>query len=257
MSVISEKVSYSINQKEILNDISFELNQGEIISVIGPNGAGKSTLLSILSGDINPTLGSVLYNGENITDIDIQDRAFTRSVMSQSQQIIFDFSVREIIEMGWIERGDSYFSNDFETAIIDVAKECDLMNLMNRQFNVLSGGEQKRVHYARTLLQLWRPSKSKEPRYMFLDEPTASLDLFFEMKLMNSIKNKSKNGYGILVIIHDLNLAANFSDKILFLNNGHVVSFGEPSSVLNEKDLSEVYKIAMQVDKSNLRITYY
>mgnify|MGYP005711966477 FL=1 len=166
MSVVSEKVSYSINQKEILNDISFELNQGEIISVIGPNGAGKSTLLSILSGDINPTLGSVLYNGENITDIDIQDRAFTRSVMSQSQQIIFDFSVREIIEMGWIERGDSYFSNDFETAIIDVAKECDLMNLMNRQFNVLSGGEQKRVHYARTLLQLWRPSKSKDPRYM-------------------------------------------------------------------------------------------
>ena len=125
MSVISEKVSYSINQKEILNDISFELNQGEIISVIGPNGAGKSTLLSILSGDINPTLGSVLYNGENITDIDIQDRAFTRSVMSQSQQIIFDFSVREIIEMGWIERGNSYFSNDFETAILDVAKECD------------------------------------------------------------------------------------------------------------------------------------
>ena len=168
----------------------------------------------------------------------------------------FDFSVREIIEMGWIERGDSYFSNDFETAIIDVAKECDLMNLMNRQFNVLSGGEQKRVHYARTLLQLWRPSKSKEPRYMFLDEPTASLDLFFEMKLMNSIKNKSKNGYGILVIIHDLNLAANFSDKIL-LNKGHVVSFGEPRSVLNEKDLSEVYKIAMQVDKSNLRISYY
>ena len=210
MSVISEKVSYSINQKEILNDISFELNQGEIISVIGPNGAGKSTLLSILSGDINPTLGSVLYNGENITDIDIQDRAFTRSVMSQSQQIIFDFSVREIIEMGWIERGNSYFSNDFETAILDVAKECDLMNLMNRQFNVLSGGEQKRVHYARTLLQVWRPAKSKDPRYMFLDEPTASLDLFFEMKLMNSIKHKSKNGYGILVIIHDLNLAANF-----------------------------------------------
>ena len=122
MSVISEKVSYSINQKEILNDVSFELNQGEIISVIGPNGAGKSTLLSILSGDINPTLGSVLYNGENINDIDIQDRAFTRSVMSQSQQIIFDFSVREIIEMGWIERGDSYFSNDFETAIIVLQK---------------------------------------------------------------------------------------------------------------------------------------
>ena len=86
MSVVSEKVSYSINQKEILNDVSFELNQGEIISVIGPNGAGKSTLLSILSGDVNPTLGSVLYNGENINDIDIQDRAFMRSVMSQSQQ---------------------------------------------------------------------------------------------------------------------------------------------------------------------------
>ena len=125
MNVVSEKVSYSINQKEILNNVSFELNQGEIISVIGPNGAGKSTLLSILSGDVNPTLGSVLYNGENINDIDIQDRAFMRSVMSQSQQIIFDFSVREIIEMGWIERGHSYFSNDFETAIIDVAKEAN------------------------------------------------------------------------------------------------------------------------------------
>lgn len=257
MSIVGKNISYEINGAKILEDIDFKLNQNEIVSILGPNGAGKSTLLGLLAGDILPTSGKVFYQGRELESISIQDRAFLRSVMSQSQQIIFDYSVKEIIEMGWIERGIAKYSGNFSEAVTNIADECDLKKLLHRKFNVLSGGEQRRVHYARTILQLWRHSNSNDERFMFLDEPTANLDLYYELKLMNSIKEKAKEGYGIGLIVHDLNLASIFSDKVLLLKNGECISYGEPSKVLTAKKLTEVYGIPMKVNDRTKRITYY
>ena len=176
--------------------------------------------------------------------------------MSQSQQIVFDFSVKEIIEMGWLDKGNAQFSEHFDQAVLDISSVCQLDNLLERKFNRLSGGEQRRVHFARTLLQLWRPSDSMDPAYMLLDEPTANLDLYFEIKLMEIIKKKAVDNVGVFLILHDLNLAAKFSDKIALINKGKIVSYGTPREVLEPNILEEIYNLKMDVD-ANLKVSYF
>ena len=257
MSIQANSIDINLNNRSILKDVSLSIEQGEILSVIGPNGAGKSTLLKSLAGDIKPTSGQISYDTKNIDDINIQERAFTRSVMSQLQAIAFDFSVKEIIEMGWVSRGESLYASEFEDAVIEVVAKCGVESLINRNFNTLSGGEQRRVHFARTLLQLWRPSNSTDPKYLLLDEPTANLDLTYEVKLLNIVKKASLEGTGVMLVLHDLNLAAKFSDKIALLNKGSIVKTGTPKEVLSSDILSGIYDIDIKVEEDPLFITYY
>ena len=216
MSVEVKNLSWEINSKKILDDISLSISSGEIITILGPNGAGKSSFLKIISGDLQCTEGQVYFDQSNLDDISIQDRSFIRSVMSQSQDVVYDFSTREIIEMGWLDRGISSYSEYFKKAIDQISEECSVKNLLEQSFNTLSGGEKRRVHFARTLVQLWRPSGSDDPRYMFLDEPTANLDILHEQKMMKLIQKKRDEGLGILLILHDLNLAAKYSDQVAY-----------------------------------------
>ena len=257
MSVRCESIDIKLNKRKILKNISIEVNEKEILSVIGPNGAGKSTLLKSLAGDINPISGNIFYNEKNINHIDIQERAFTRSVMSQLQPIAFDFSVKEIVEMGWIDRGESEYADQFDDAVNEVIHKCGVKDLINRNFNTLSGGEQRRVHFARTLLQLWRPSNSNDPKYLFLDEPTANLDLTYEIKLLNIVKEVAQEGAGVMLVLHDLNLAAKFSDKVAILKGGSLIDIGLPIDVLKSTLLSEIYEIDVEVKNDPLLITYY
>ena len=257
MSIKSNNVDITLGGRDILNNISVEIAAGEITTVIGPNGAGKSTLLKALAGDIKPDKGNIFYDGKNLIDINIQERAFTRSVMSQLQPIAFDFSVREIIEMGWIDRGQSDYAEEFENAVMDIVLECGVENLIHRNFNTLSGGEQRRIHFARTLLQLWRPSDAKDPKYLLLDEPTANLDLTYEVKMLNIIKEVSKEGSGVMLVLHDLNLAAKYSDKIILLSNGKMVKIGSPKDVLKAELLSVIYDIDIKIKEDPFFITYY
>ena len=257
MSLNLETVSLKLDNRQILKDVSLEINEGEIVSVIGPNGAGKSTLLNVLTGDINPDSGEIFYDNKQLKQISIQERAFTRSVMSQMQTLVFNFSVKDVIEMGWLQRGNSDFSNNFSMAFENVTKECNVHNLIHRKFNSLSGGEQRRVHFARTLLQLWRPSESNDPRYLLLDEPTANLDLSSEMLLMNILKKRASLNVGILVILHDLNLASHFADKIAIIKDGEIMAFGEPEKIMEDAFLTSIYDVPIKVKHDPLRVHYY
>tara|TARA_B100001079_G_C16371759_1_gene497788 strand:+ start:819 stop:1592 length:774 start_codon:yes stop_codon:yes gene_type:complete len=257
MSLNLESVSLKLDNRQILKDVSLEINEGEIVSVIGPNGAGKSTLLNVLTGDINPDSGEIFYDNKQLKQISIQERAFTRSVMSQMQTLVFNFSVKDVIEMGWLQRGNSDFSNNFSMAFKNVTKECNVHNLIHRKFNSLSGGEQRRVHFARTLLQLWRPSESNDPRYLLLDEPTANLDLSSEMLLMNILKKRASLNVGILVILHDLNLASHFADKIAIIKDGEIMAFGEPEKIMEDAFLTSIYDVPIKVKHDPLRVHYY
>ena len=257
MSLDLESVSLKLDNRQILKDVSLEINEGEIVSVIGPNGAGKSTLLNVLTGDINPDSGEISYDNKQLNQISIQERAFTRSVMSQMQTLVFNFSVKDVIEMGWLQRGNSDFSNNFSMAFENVTKECNVHNLIHRKFNSLSGGEQRRVHFARTLLQLWRPSESNDPRYLLLDEPTANLDLSSEMLLMNILKKRASLNVGILVILHDLNLASHFADKIAIIKDGEIMAFGEPEKIMEDAFLTSIYDVPIKVKHDPLRVHYY
>jgi len=257
MSVRCESIDINLNKREILKNISIEVKENEILSIIGPNGAGKSTLLKSLAGDINPTNGNIFYDEININQIDIQERAFTRSVMSQVQPIAFDFSVKEIVEMGWIDRGESKYADQFDDAVQEVILKCGVKDLIDRNFNTLSGGEQRRIHFARTLLQLWRPSNSSDPKYLFLDEPTANLDLTYEIKLLNIVKDVAQEGAGVILVLHDLNLAAKFSDKVAILKDGLLIDIGLPKDILKSTLLSDIYEIKVEVKNDPLLITYY
>ena len=257
MSLNLESVSLKLDNRQILKDVSLEINEGEIVSVIGPNGAGKSTLLNVLTGDINPDSGEIFYDDKQLKQISIQERAFTRSVMSQMQTLVFNFSVKDVIEMGWLQRGNLDFSNNFSMAFENVTKECNVHNLIHRKFNSLSGGEQRRVHFARTLLQLWRPSESNDPRYLLLDEPTANLDLSSEMLLMNILKKRASLNVGILVILHDLNLASHFADKIAIIKDGEIMAFGEPEKIMEDAFLTSIYEVPIKVKHDPLRVHYY
>ena len=159
--------------------------------------------------------------------------------------------------MGWVDRGESAYADEFENAVMEVVTKCGVIDLIDRNFNTLSGGEQRRIHFARTLLQLWRPSDSSDPKYLLLDEPTANLDLTYEVKLLNIVKDVSREGAGVMLVLHDLNLAAKFSDKIVLINNGSIVKIGDPKEVLEANILSSVYNIDIKVKDDPLFITYY
>ena len=257
MSLSLKSVSLKLDNRQILKDVSLEINEGEIVSVIGPNGAGKSTLLNVLTGDISPDSGDIIYDNKQLNKISIQERAFTRSVMSQMQTLVFNFNVKDVIEMGWLQRGNSDFSSNFSMAFEAVTTECNVHNLVHRKFNSLSGGEQRRVHFARTLLQLWRPSQSNDPRYLLLDEPTANLDLSSEMLLMNILKARASSNVGILVILHDLNLASHFADKIAIMKSGEIKAFGKPEEIMTDDFLTSIYEVPIKVKYDPLRVHYY
>ena len=257
MSINIDSVSLNINGINIIKDISFTMNPGELITILGPNGSGKSTLLRVISGDLLPTKGEVTIDNVPLSNMSFKTQALKRSVMSQSQQILYDYSVQEIIEMGWVDYADSSGVELIKQKCIKAAKDCFVDHLLKRNFNTLSGGEQRRVHFARTLLQIDHQYDSIGNRYMFLDEPTANLDLLFELQLIRLLKAKAEKGIGVLLIIHDLNLASKFSDKIAILKKGKLSAFGEPFEVFKSKTLSDIFGLAMDVDLKTLKVTYY
>jgi iron complex transport system ATP-binding protein len=256
MTIKSESMSLKIDGGKIVNDINIEVLPGKILALIGPNGAGKSTILKILSGDIKPTNGVIKYNDINISKISFVERAHIRGVMSQSQTIAFDFSVLEIIEMGWLHNDHDYYTSFYPDVLKQIIEDCELQNLVDRKFNTLSSGEQKRVHFARVLLQLWIPEADIHPRFMLLDEPLANLDIYHELKMLEIIKKHLSKNIGVLLILHDLNTASKFADNIVLMKNGTIVKNGSTIEVLTESILSETYETKIKVNDTSPKITY-
>tara|TARA_B100000609_G_C17138264_1_gene394054 strand:+ start:216 stop:989 length:774 start_codon:yes stop_codon:yes gene_type:complete len=257
LSIQTKSISYAVNEKKILNDISVEINPGQITTIIGPNGSGKSTLLKIISGDFEHISAKVLYDDTPLSLISLKRRAQIRSVMSQSQLIMFDYNVKDILSMGWLGFENAENLDVYDKVLEKIVDECAIRSLMDRKFNVLSGGEQRRVHFARTLIQLNYEEKQSLDKYLLLDEPTANLDLRWEVRLMENIKKIAKSGIGVFLVLHNLDLAFNFSDKIALLNNGMLHAFGNVKDVFRDDVLSDVYEIDIKVDSKNGRINYY
>ena len=257
MTISAKSISLELGGKKILNNISMEVRPGEILSIIGPNGAGKTSLLNVLSGNIKTHNGNVSYNNVPLETISIQERAYIRSVMSQFQSIAFDYSVEDILQMGWLDHSHKDIKEDLSAFQNQVIQECDMENLIHQKFNTLSGGEQRRVHFARTLLQLWQPTNTNDQNYLLLDEPFSNLDLVHKVKMMESIKAKASSGTGILMILHDLNLAYSFSDKILLLKNGRVIEQGETKKMLSARLLARAYETFISIDENPINIKYY
>lgn len=248
MSFSLQDVCLRYGGTEVLSDVSVEVWPQSVTALVGPNGAGKTSLLRLLSGDLTPSAGAVFLNDTQLEHITVQSQACLRGVMGQSAHIVFDFRVEEILQMGWVQ-GKHWGPTVKADAIRSVIAECEIGALVNRTFNTLSGGEQQRVQFARALLQIWQPDGHNEPRYLLLDEPTSSLDLAHELLVLRLARRAVDRGVGVLIVLHDLNLAARFADTIVLLENGSVIAVGAPNEVLQGDLLTNVYRTPVQVEQ--------
>jgi iron complex transport system ATP-binding protein len=233
--LVAESVSLAIRAKWLLRDVSLAVEPGEVVALVGPNGAGKSSLLRALAGDVVPTSGSVLLNERLVTDYRPRELALLRAVLPQQTVMQFAFTVREVVEMG---RGPRRLDDD--TTIIDEClRRTDTLNLADRIYPSLSGGEQARVTLARVLAQ--------ETPVLLLDEPTASLDLHHQQLVMEVARELAGEGASVVVILHDLNLAAVYADRIGVMRAGQLLEIGTPWETLTEALLSDVFACPIAV----------
>mgnify|MGYP001447925933 CR=1 FL=1 len=236
MTLTCEKVCADIEKARLLIDVSVEIEDRALSVVIGPNGAGKSSLLKILSGEIPPSSGEVLLNSRNLSTLKLRELASVRSVMTQSSNIVFDFTVKEVILFGWLNFSAVCWDS-FEAVVVSSG----ITELLSRKFNSLSGGEQQRVQFARALLQLHSGGNELTGKYMLLDEPTSSLDIAHSLQQLSLIKQIVAHGVGAVVVLHDLNLAARFADNVILMHCGRIARAGPVEHVLSNDLLSDVY----------------
>ena len=241
MTLRADRVALRFGAAEVLKDVSLEVACGTVTALVGPNGAGKSSLLRVLSGEVASP--GVTLDGAPLTRLDIRALARRHSVMTQATSMTFDFLVREVLAMGWV--GDA--GHPSTVALREVAKACCLCPLLDRRFNTLSGGERQRVHFARCWLQIWR-RHGGDGRYLLLDEPTSNMDLRHELLVLRLARRASTADVGVLVVLHDLNLAARFADRVALMADGAVVAAGPPENVLTSAALSRVYRTPVCVE---------
>lgn len=237
----ASNVHFCIRQRPIVDEVSLELNPGEILAILGPNGAGKSTFFKILSGELRCKHGAIGYNGHDIHRLKSKELAAVRAVMPQHTQVNFPFTVQEVVELGLI----STRAKDPSNLIHEVLEATNTFHLRDRVFNTLSGGEKQRVQLARVLVQIWETKPF--PRYLLLDEPTSSLDIAQQHAVLKILKTLKSRNIGILVILHELNLAAQYADKIALLKDGAVAKAGTVEEVLEEKILAHVFDHPIQL----------
>lgn len=233
-------VSYRAGSTWLLSDVSLSVSSGTILAVLGPNGAGKSTLLRILSGELPPTAGEAWLAGRPVLDWAPQARAQQRAVLPQHSELAFPFSCYEVVLLG---RTPHVVANETQAdhAIARLAMSVtDTRGHEERSYVTLSGGEQQRVQGARALAQIW---EGPGFRALFLDEPTASLDLAHQHKLLRVARRMADDGCAVVCILHDLNLAAQYADEIAVLANGELHAVGRPARVLSSELLAEVFGV--------------
>ncbi|HCJ67334.1 MAG TPA: ABC transporter [Elusimicrobia bacterium] len=234
-------------EKEVIKNLSFSLEKGEFLGIIGPNGAGKTTLLRVITQILPSWEGKIFYSGKDIKEFPLKDLAKEVSFLPQSIEIPFSFTVEEFISMGrfpHLNRFEKMEEYDYEV-VRKVMILTDVLELSSKNVNDLSGGERQRVYLGQTLVQ--------EPKLLLLDEPIAHLDIGHQIKILDLIKKlNQEEGLTVIAIFHDLNLASEYCDNLILLNNGEIHKIGPPNEVLTYRNIEEVYQTIVIVKENPL-----
>lgn len=239
MRLLAQSVSVSAGSKRLLTDVNFVASAGQVTAIVGPSGAGKSTLISALSGDVAYT-GSVRLNDHDIKNMQPSRLAKHRAVLAQATPLTFPFTVFEIVRLGMPANADQ----DLATQALH---KVGLVGFEGQYYQSLSGGEQQRVQLARVLCQVWQPVKEGLPRWLFLDEPVSSLDIGYQLRVMNIARHFADQGGGVVVVLHDLNLTAMFADQVALIVGGELVIQDSPTAALTSERLSAAYECDLRV----------
>lgn len=236
-------VSVSIGSKTLLHPTTCAFKPGQVTAILGPNGAGKSTLMSVLTGQRLPDAGHVQFQGHDLKDCSLADLAKVRAFVAQETQVAFDFTVREMVELGRYPH--RALPSPDEASIPSLATQSTHVDhLQGRSLNTLSGGEKARAHLARALAQVWEATGSAQ-RWLLLDEPTAALDLQHQHRMLQLARTWAQSqGIGVVAVLHDLNLALRYSDTALVLANGQLLAQGKTSDVLSPERIGQVWGVA-------------
>ena len=242
----AQKIDYTIGKKRILHDIHLNIHAGEVVAICGPNGAGKSSLLKILSGEIRPSSGEVHLHDIPLQQWSIKKLATIRAVLHQESFLSFPFLVEEVVQLG---RYPYSRTMNHDEIVQGCLEQVGMLDYKKRIYTSLSGGEKQRVHLARVLAQL-EEENTTDSKILMLDEPTSALDLSHqESTLEIATQYAQERNYAVLVVLHDLNLAAAWADRIVFLKQGLLHTEGCPQSILTPEVISHIYNINAHILK--------
>lgn len=233
----AENIAVSIRGKRILSDVSIAIKPGIFTTVVGANGAGKSTLLKALTHELRCSSGRITINGNTIDSYKPRALSMVRAVLPQHSEVQFTFTVEQIVQLG--RHAHIATRAEHEAVVAEVMELTDITRFRKRAYHTLSGGEKQRVQLARVLGQVWE--QTVYPRYVLLDEPTASLDIAQQHVIFSLARTACARNIGVMAIIHDLNQAVQFADEMFFLRNGQMVAQGRPDEVFTKQNIEETF----------------
>jgi iron complex transport system ATP-binding protein len=239
----AKNITYKIDNKLLLDNVSVDFEPGKLHLIIGPNGAGKSTFIKAICNQIQPTTGTVYYGNKNSKTTSIAELACVRAVLSQNIELAFPLKVSEIVMMGRYPHFTGKPSHKDETACAEAMQFFDVFSMADRNYMTLSGGEKQRVNFARVLAQIWYPIKHS-CRYLILDEPLTFLDVHYQFDFMHKVIELLKdNNIVVIGVVHDLNLASKFADQLILLHQGKLLASGDKYKVLSKENIKTAYQL--------------
>jgi iron complex transport system ATP-binding protein len=235
----ADAIEVRAGAKVLIADVSLTLAPGEFLAVIGPNGAGKSTLLSTLAGDRTPAKGRVLLDGQSVHHWNKRDLARRRAVLPQHSSVAFDFTGLQIALLGLLAHRDHLAEREMQRLAEQALDETEALAFADRPYTVLSGGERQRVQLARVLAQC-DATTTLHP-FLLLDEPIAGLDLSHQHAALASARRRADRGLGVLAVLHDLNMAARYADRVAIMEQSRITALGPTEATLDPALLSTVF----------------
>ncbi len=245
--LVAENLTSGYEKQVVIQDISFSLKEREFIGLVGPNGAGKSTLLRVLNRILGIWEGKLTFKGKNLEEYSIKELAKEIAFLPQNIETPFSYTVEEFILLGRYPYFDYFgrYNSQDKKILEEIMNLTDILSLKDKKINHLSGGEKQRVFLAQTLIQ--------EPKLLLLDEPVAHLDIKHQIEILDLIKRENQEkGITTIVVLHDLNLASEYCERIILVSEGKIYKIGTPEEIITYQNLEEVYKTVVVVEKNPL-----
>jgi iron complex transport system ATP-binding protein len=242
----SEHLTFKVGGKTLLHDTTIEFAPNQFHVIVGANGAGKSTLLKLLAGDQKPSSGKIYLNNRELEHYSKKELATRRAVLSQHYDITFPITANEIVLMGRYP----YFTTSPTTKDVSIQKQAmalmQVEEFSDRDYNTLSGGEAQKVQMSRVLAQIWEAKKGEE-KILFLDEPVSHLDVKYQYQLLQIARNLCSRYTTVIAILHDINLAISFADRILFMKQGRVTHEVDSQSSISTAIIDEAFDVKSKI----------
>lgn len=240
----ARKISYAHRRFHILDSVDISAACGELLIIAGPNGAGKSTLLSLLANEAAKQEDAIFFKKKKFSEWDVKDLSRNKAKFSQQNNPDIPLLVKDIVLMGRYPYFNAHPNKEDLQVVDEMMEETDIHTLKDRHYNSLSGGEKQRVHLARVFAQLQNKIANK---LVFLDEPLNNLDIKHQYHILETIRQFTQNGNTAILVLHDLNLAAQFADNVLLMKKGKVIAHGQPKAVFTEEIIKETYNFPCKV----------